>query len=237
MANPRFLIPAASPASPHVTELVVRKSRFAAQTCHCLSRTEALAFLEGIRKARPDSTHNCWAFAAGAPGDSSRVGSSDDGEPRGTAGRPMLNVLLHSGIGQICVVVSRWFGGIKLGVGGLVRAYQDATLENLASLPVCEAVTRATCRLMMPYACAASVRRGLDALEAVVESETYAELVTLVFKTPEEHLDAVATLAANASNGAATLQIRHEEAPGADGAAPDRNTAQNLTPPGSKRIL
>lgn len=117
----RFSIPAVGPDNPHRTEAVIRRSRFLAQGCHCVSRADAIKFVDAIRAVNPDATHNCWAYQAGAPGDTAAIGSSDDGEPRGTAGRPMLNALLHSGIGQICVVVSRWFGGVKLGVGGLAR--------------------------------------------------------------------------------------------------------------------
>ena len=86
----------------------------------------ARAFVEQIRTKHADATHNCWAFVTGAPGHSGQVGFSDDGEPHGTAGRPMLQVLLHCGVGEITMVVTRWFGGVKLGTGGLVRAYQDS---------------------------------------------------------------------------------------------------------------
>ena len=129
----RYPIPAAGPDRPHRTELLIRRSRFLAQCAHTPGPEAARAFVESIRRANADATHNCWAYAAGAPGQTARIGSSDDGEPHGTAGRPMLQVLLHCGIGEICVVVTRWFGGVKLGTGGLVRAYQDSVRENLAN--------------------------------------------------------------------------------------------------------
>lgn len=160
-----------------------------------------------IRALRPDATHNCWAYAAGPPGDTAHIGSSDDGEPHGTAGRPMLNVVLHCGIGRICVVVSRWFGGVKLGTGGLARAYQDATLENLAGLPLCEAVPRTMWRLRTGYACLAAIQRGLPEFEAALAAENYAEAASLVFSVPEEKNEALAVFVANASNGSATLEI------------------------------
>ena len=111
----RYPIPAAGPDRPHRTELLIRRSRFLAQCAHTPGPEAARAFVESIRRANADATHNCWAYAAGAPGQTARIGSSDDGEPHGTAGRPMLQVLLHCGIGEICVVVTRWFGGVKLG--------------------------------------------------------------------------------------------------------------------------
>src|SRR6185437_606076 len=83
-----------------------------------------------------DATHNCWAYVAGPPGSTSRVGMSDAGEPHGTAGRPMLTVLLHSGVGEIAAVVTRYYGGTKLGTGGLVKAYGGSVQLALESLPL-----------------------------------------------------------------------------------------------------
>lgn len=205
MASQRFPIPAAAPDAPHCTELEIRKSLFLAQACRCASRAEARNFVESIRALRPDATHNCWAYVAGAPGDSGQIGSSDDGEPHGTAGRPMLNVLLHCGIGQICVVVSRWFGGVKLGTGGLVRAYQDSCLKNLETLPLGEAVPRAVWSLDVDYSYLAAIQRGLPLLEAKILLENYAEKASLVISAPVENNKALAALIANASNGSAIL--------------------------------
>ena len=88
----------------------------------------------------PDATHNCWAYVAGPPASTGRVGMSDAGEPHGTAGRPMLTVLLHSGVGEIAAVVTRYYGGIKLGTGGLVKAYGGAVLAALEALPRVERI-------------------------------------------------------------------------------------------------
>ena len=119
----RYAVPDVALQQPHCTEIIIRRSRFLAQCAHTPDPAAARAFVEQIRRRHADATHNCWAYAAGAPGDTAQIGSSDDGEPHGTAGRPMLQIVLHSGIGELCVVVSRWFGGVKLGTGGLVRAY------------------------------------------------------------------------------------------------------------------
>ena len=136
----RFPIPAADAAAPFQTEIIIRRSRFLTHCAHTPGMEAARAFVEQIRTKHADATHNCWAFVAGAPGHSGQVGFSDDGEPHGTAGRPMLQVLLHCGVGEITMVVTRWFGGVKLGTGGLVRAYQDSVRENLATLPLAEKV-------------------------------------------------------------------------------------------------
>ena len=212
----RYPVPAATAAAPHCSETVVRRSRFLAQCARAASPGEARAFVEAVRARWPDATHNCWAFAAGPPGDTARIGSSDDGEPHGTAGRPMLQVLLHSGIGEACVVVTRWFGGVKLGTGGLVRAYQDAVRENLAGLPLVERVPQKVASLVLDYACLDALRRQLPALEAVVEGEDYAERATLRLRLPAERVAALGELLAAVSNGAATLEVMDDE--GGEGA-------------------
>ncbi|MDE6734658.1 MAG: YigZ family protein [Desulfovibrio sp.] len=203
----RYPVPAATAADPHCSETVVRRSRFLAQCARAASPAEARAFVEAVRARWPDATHNCWAFAAGAPGDTARIGSSDDGEPHGTAGRPMLQVLLHGGIGEICVVVTRWFGGVKLGTGGLVRAYQDAVRENLAGLTCVERVPQAVAEAVLDYAHLDALRRQLPALEAVVEGEEYAERARLRLRLPEERVAALSAALADISNGGASLEL------------------------------
>lgn len=131
-----YLVPNLAPDEIHREEDVVRRSRFIVSIARVSSTEEAKAFIERIRAEHPTATHNCWAFNAGAPEDTAQVGASDDGEPQGTAGRPMLTVLLHSGVGEIVAVVTRYFGGTLLGTGGLVRAYQGSVKQGLDSLPV-----------------------------------------------------------------------------------------------------
>lgn len=131
-----YLVPNLAPDEIHREEDVVRRSRFIVSIARVSSTEEAKAFIERIRAEHPTATHNCWAFNAGAPEDTAQVGASDDGEPQGTAGRPMLTVLLHSGVGEIAAVVTRYFGGTLLGTGGLVRAYQGSVKQGLDSLSV-----------------------------------------------------------------------------------------------------
>lgn len=182
----RFLVPEATASRPHKTWLTIRKSRFLTQTCHCPTIESAREFIALIKSANPDATHNCWAYLAGPPGDSARVGSSDDGEPHGTAGRPMLNVLLHCGAGQLCAVVSRWFGGIKLGTGGLVRAYQDSVRENLGSLPLVWNIRRENLRIRAEYSYLDRLRQLLARHEARIENETYGSRVEIDAAVPED---------------------------------------------------
>lgn len=133
-----YMVPALNDGDVFRNELVIKKSRFIASVGHTKGVDEAEAFLNKIRREFPDARHNCHAFNAGRGNETAFIGCSDDGEPKGTAGRPMLNVLVHSGVGEITVVVTRYFGGILLGTGGLVRAYQDSVKDVLDKLPLKE---------------------------------------------------------------------------------------------------
>ncbi|MBO5491140.1 MAG: YigZ family protein [Desulfovibrio sp.] len=207
----RFDVPDASPERPHCTELVIRRSRFLAQCAHTPGPQAARAFVEHIRRRHADATHNCWAYAAGAPGDTAQIGSSDDGEPHGTAGRPMLQIVLHSDVGETCVVVSRWFGGVKLGTGGLVRAYQDSVRENLATLPLRRRVQETRLRLVLAYAHLDDLRRLLPAYEARIDTEDYQAEARLLLRLPEEHAAAFTAALAGLSNGAALCESVPED--------------------------
>lgn len=130
-----YLVPDLPPGEFHRAEETIKRSRFIVTVGRAASPEAAYAFVERIRAEHAQATHNCWAFNAGAPGSTAQVGASDDGEPKGTAGRPMLTALLHSGVGETAVVVTRYFGGILLGTGGLVRAYQGSVKLGLETLP------------------------------------------------------------------------------------------------------
>lgn len=114
-----------------VTQKVIEKSRFIATSAHVCGEEEARAFIGRVSAKYPDATHNCFACIADNLGNLPRF--SDDGEPQGTAGMPMLEVLKNNRLYEVAVVVTRYFGGIKLGAGGLVRAYSSAVAENLLS--------------------------------------------------------------------------------------------------------
>ena len=207
----RYAVPAATPDQPHCTEMIIRRSRFLALCAHTPGPVAARAFVEEIRRRHADATHNCWAYAAGAPGHTAQIGSSDDGEPHGTAGRPMLQVMLHSGVGELCVVVSRWFGGVKLGTGGLVRAYQDSVRENLSSLPLVERVPKARLALTVEYAHVDALRRLLPTFEAQTSTEDYAAQAHFTLLLPEEHLAQFELALAGLSTGSALCQRVEED--------------------------
>lgn len=116
-------------------EYTVKKSRFIARVVPVTSREDALVAVADAKKDHPDARHYCWAYLLGEPGDARSAGMNDDGEPAGTAGKPILNVLQHGKIGDVLVVVIRYFGGVKLGAGGLARAYGTAVGQALESVP------------------------------------------------------------------------------------------------------
>ena len=135
-----YQVPDLAPGEIHQAEETIKRSRFIVSIARVRTVDEAKHFIDGIRMRYSDATHNCWAFSAGSPGSTAKVGASDDGEPKGTAGRPMVTVLEHCGVGEIAAVVTRYFGGTLLGTGGLVHAYQGLVKLGLQSLPTCEMV-------------------------------------------------------------------------------------------------
>ena len=124
------------PARQLETLLEIKKSKFHARAGFVDSRAATMALLEEARSRYPDARHHCWAYVLGNPAMPSSAAMSDDGEPSGTAGKPILNVLQHKDVGDVMIIVSRYFGGVKLGAGGLVRAYSGAAQQVMESLEI-----------------------------------------------------------------------------------------------------
>ncbi len=160
--NTNYPIPKAN----HRVEESIKRSRFIATAAHVSTPEQAKRFITIIKTEFPGADHHCWAYNAGAPGSTAKVGMSDAGEPHGTAGRPMLNVLLHADLGEIAVVATRYFGGVKLGTGGLVRAYSGMVQKVLESLPVVIKTAFVQCRITCEYADHNAVKRALQSLDA-----------------------------------------------------------------------
>ena len=140
-----------TPARTVETESEVKKSRFIARAANVSSRQEALAFVEQAKCDYPDARHHCWAYLLGNPSSAASAAQNDDGEPAGTSGRPILNVIQHKGVGDVVVVVIRYFGGIKLGAGGLVRAYSGAAESCMSILPLEQAIPMQQVTLNMDF--------------------------------------------------------------------------------------
>ncbi len=166
---------------------------------------EASAFVRRVSAEFPDATHNCFAYLVGPPGDTARVGMSDAGEPHGTAGRPMLGVLLHSGIGDIVAVVTRYYGGTKLGTGGLVRAYSGGVQQALASLPIAERVERVSMIVTIDYPHLAPIQQLFPAFQAEVLSERYEAHIRLELRLPLTNLDRFRSAILDATRGQARI--------------------------------
>jgi len=187
----------------------VKNSRFIATIAPAASVDAARAFIESVRGEFPDATHNCWAYVVGAPGTTHHNGASDDGEPGGTAGRPMLSALLASGVGDVAAVVTRYFGGTKLGRGGLLRAYRGAVLRALGDLELAERVAMVTLSVTVPYAMVDAVRRTVTSGPAAarVDGESYGSDVMLSIVVPEDEVPAFRDALADATGGAARVDV------------------------------
>lgn len=200
--RPRYPVP----ASRHRVENDIKKSRFIATAAHVESPEEAREFVTTIKTEFSDATHNCWAFAAGQPGDTAMVGMSDDGEPHGTAGRPMLNVLLHGEVGEIAVVVTRYFGGTKLGTGGLVRAYSGMVQQCLESLPTQERVETVEAEVLIPYNAVTLFKRMQPDFEVEILEERFGADAGFLLRLPEEQLRPFRQALAELTNGDALIE-------------------------------
>lgn len=196
------------PSRPHRVEDVVQRSRFITAVAHAPDPEAAQAFLEDLRREFPDATHHCWAFVAGPPGSTTSVGMSDDGEPHGTAGRPMLNVLLHSGVGEIVAVCVRYFGGTKLGTGGLTRAYSGGVKRVLEGMPIRERVERIDLEVVVEYGAVEALHRLLREMEGEVESEDFQEDVSVRIALPKENEEGFTEALAGITRGRGTVRPR-----------------------------
>jgi len=193
------------PAAFHRVEQTIKRSRFMTSLTHAPDMESARAFVAAVKAEFPDATHNCWAFNAGPPGDTAYVGLSDDGEPSGTAGKPMLNTLLHSGVGEIAVVVTRWFGGTKLGTGGLVRAYTGLVNLGLESLPLRDMVVTKRLGVALPYPSVTLFKRLLPDFEAEVVEEAFSDVAEFTLDLPEERVDAFTRAVIELTGGRAEI--------------------------------
>lgn len=184
------------PAAAVAVEYEIKKSRFIAWADYAPSREAALVLLAQARQTYPDARHHCWAYLLGSPQVAVSAAMSDDGEPAGTAGKPILNVLQHKGVGDIMLVVSRYFGGIKLGAGGLVRAYSAAAQMAMEALPVQARIATCCVQIHCDFSQEQTVRHWAGVCEAAVTDCSYAERVCLQLEVPELALLRLQALAA-----------------------------------------
>lgn len=167
---------------PAHSDLTIKKSRFIGCVQPMPDRASAQAHVEALWKQHPGAAHICWALMAG--GQSAAV---DDGEPGGTAGRPMLDVLRHHDLEGVQATVVRYFGGIKLGAGGLVRAYTDAIAQALLVAEKVPLQRMVTLQCLVPYALEGLLRREIEAAGATLVDVQHGSLVTLQLRLPQAH--------------------------------------------------
>ncbi len=166
-------------AAPAHSELLIRKSRFIGCVEPVADRAAAQARVAELRAQHPDAAHVCWALLAG--GQSAAV---DDGEPGGTAGRPMLDVLRHHDLDGVLATVVRYFGGVKLGAGGLVRAYTDTVAQALLGAEKVPRVVQRTLRCSVPYALEGWLRRQVERTGAHLDAVEHGSVVTFAIRLP-----------------------------------------------------
>lgn len=196
------------PAAVHRVEQVVDRSRFICTLARASSAEDAQAFIKSMNAEFANATHNCWAYVVGPPGSTDRIGMSDDGEPHGTAGRPMLTVLTHCGIGEIVAVVTRYYGGTNLGTGGLVKAYGGAVQEALLQLPTQLRVDSVTVTFAVGYAAIGAVQQMLPTVEAEVVSQLFAVEAQFTVTIPRMQLPILESQLQHITRGAiAPLQL------------------------------
>lgn len=195
MEEKDYLVPFAAYGEDSFVE---KRSKFTGRLWRVETAEEAVARIREIRETYWDATHNCYAYIL-REGNIMRY--SDDGEPQGTAGMPMLDVLRHEGLVNVCCVVTRYFGGILLGTGGLVRAYTKGVQVAVAAAGIQQMSRFATLLIACPYALLGVVQQVLPAHDCTVEDTDYGADVTLTVVQPVGRLEALNRALADATSG------------------------------------
>ena len=188
-------------------EYVIKKSKFIARAVHITTEEEAQAYLRDGKKQYWDARHNCYAYQLG--GNSEKQKSSDDGEPSGTAGKPILEVLKNKGLTNTLIVVTRYFGGIKLGTGGLIRAYGTAAVAALDNAIIEDYIACRILYLQTDYSFLSATERLLPDFEAVITKRDFADFVGLTVEVPEDKADEYLLALRDKTNG--TLTVREKD--------------------------
>ena len=185
-------------------EFVINKSRFIGYGCPCETEEEALAFLARIRQKHKDATHNCYAYIIGL--NSGIMRYSDDGEPGGTAGMPIIEVMKARGVVNCAVVVTRYFGGILLGAGGLTRAYGKAARDALSAAGVSAMGLWEQVQLECDYGLLERVKLEIAAVDGILDDVVYAAQVTVTASLPGDGPQGLQQRLTELSAGSVTLQ-------------------------------
>jgi uncharacterized YigZ family protein len=174
-----------TPSHTQQFEHIIKRSRFITTAGHVNSRADAKQFIQQVRDQYPDASHHCWAHIVGAPSAFEGVDQSDDGEPKGTAGKPILNVLQHSGLGNVVFIVTRYFGGVKLGAGGLVRAYSQSASQAIQLLKTREYVVCQRVILLFSYPLQGKVEYYLASSDIEITDKVFTQQVCFTIAAPQ----------------------------------------------------
>lgn len=183
----------------------IKKSRFMTYLAHAEDVQAAKAFIQEIKKQHPDARHHCWAYVAGHPNDSQVLGFSDDGEPAGTAGKPILSLLMGSHLGEIVAVVVRYYGGILLGTGGLVKAYGNGVHQALKQLSTERKIPRFAYSLKCEYHQLQMIEALIKQYDGSITQVDYLENVTLHLMLPAQVTQQIEQKLQDMSKGILTL--------------------------------
>ncbi|TKI07122.1 IMPACT family protein [Martelella alba] len=194
------------PAAPVSVTAEIKKSRFITLVAPTRGVDAAKGLILQVKADHPSATHHCWAYIAGPPQDSRQYGFSDDGEPSGTAGRPMLAQLQGSGVGEITAVTARYFGGIKLGTGGLVRAYGSGVQQALKLMERREITPRITFIVNCRYGQQAWVELAIKQVEGLIVESDYGETIAFKVAVPFNRVAEAGQKLGDISRGALHLE-------------------------------
>ena len=195
------------PVGESSSEEVISKSRFIARIKHAGSKDSALEFIKEVSSEHSAAHHNAYAFIIGDPGHSSETGYSDDGEVSGCAGKPMLSILQHKGIGDVAAVVTRYYGGTKLGTGGLVRAYSSTLQLALQQLELTEQVAMIRANVKIDYQFENSLRALFDRYGIAFPKPEYGDMLTLRATFPEDKTEQIKNEIMDLTRGKARVEI------------------------------
>ncbi len=184
----------------------ILRSKFVTSLGHAPDSAAAQSFIQEIRAEFSDASHNCWAFVAGPPGSTAEMGCSDDGEPHGTAGKPMLKCLQYAEVGEVVGVVTRYFGGTKLGRGGLVRAYTGGIKEALELVPRTLKIEVTELRFSIAYSKLSSFEYSLPSFEGEISLQEFGKEIQLQVSLPASRVTEFQTYLQNLTAGKVTIE-------------------------------
>ena len=208
-----YRVPNHTVSEPCTFEEMIKGSRFITRLIYSPTVEDAKSYIKLLNTQEPDATHHCWAYIIGNPASTTLIACSDDGEPSGTAGMPMLNVLQHSGLGDVTVVVTRYYGGTKLGTGGLARAYSAGVKRALENVSTHSKIYTTAVEITTSYELQNQVRYLLDEHQALNITEDFSDKVVIMADIPDGKLDSLLTsIEAYRNKQQLTIKVDHASA-------------------------